>query len=233
MPFSAFRLVFERDLRLAIRRFSEWANPLLFFIAVSGMFPLALSPDRLVMSTGEGEVYGLQSLGIAVLWMAALLSSLMGLDRLFRSDVDDGSMEQLILSPAPLIAVVYGKLAAHWLLSALPLILLVPILGFVYQLTATALAMLAFALLIATPTLTVLVAIGAALTVNVRSAAVIIGLLVLPLCSPILIFGARATVLALDAEPVAGPLYLLASLAFLAVSLGPIAIAAALRVGLE
>ena len=233
MPLRAFKLVLARDLRLAFRRVSEWGNPLLFFIAVSGMFPLALSPDRLTMAAGEGELFGLQSLGIGVLWMAALLSSLMGLDRLFLSDVDDGSMEQLVLSPAPLLSIVYGKLAAHWLVSSLPLIFLVPVLGFVYQLPPLALGMLGFAVFLATPSLTVLVAIGAALTVNIRSAAAVVGLVVLPLCSPILIFGARATVLALDGELAAGPLYLLTSLAFLAVSLGPIAIAAAVRVGLE
>jgi len=230
---SAFLSILRRDLRLAFRRVSEWANPLLFFTAVAGMFPLALSPDRLAMSPGEGELYGLQSLGIGVLWMAALLSSLMGLDRLFLNDADDGSMEQLVLSPAPLLSIVYGKLAAHWLVSALPLILLVPVFGLVYQLTADAIAMLAFALFLATPALTVLVAIGAALTVNVRSAAAVIGLVVLPLCAPILIYGARATALALDAESAAQPLYLIASFTFLAVSLGPIAIAAAVRVGLE
>jgi heme exporter protein B len=233
VPVQSFVLVFRRDLRIAFRRISEWANPLLFFIAVAGMFPLAISPDRLAMSPGEAEVFGLQSLGIGVLWMAALLSSLMGLERLFLSDVEDGSMEQLVLSPAPLLSIVYGKLAAHWLVSALPLILLVPLLGLVYRLSGEAIAMLAFALFLATPTLTVLVTIGAALTVNIRSAAAVIGLIVLPLCSPILIFGARATMLALDGGNAAGPLYLLTSLAFLALSLGPIAIAAAVRVGLE
>jgi heme exporter protein B len=157
----------------------------------------------------------------------------MGLERLFLNDVEDGSMEQLLLSPAPLLSVVYGKLAAHWLVSGLPLIVLVPVVGMIYQLNGDATLMLALSLLLATPTLTVLVGIGAALTVNLRSAAAIIGLLVLPLCSPILIFGARATVLALDAESAAGPLYLLASLALLAVSLGPLAIAAALKIGLE
>jgi heme exporter protein B len=157
----------------------------------------------------------------------------MGLDRLFLNDVEDGSMEQLMLSPVPFIALVYGKLAAHWLVSGLPLIVLVPVFGLIYQLPLATSLMLAFALLLATPALTVLVAIGAALTVSLRGAAAIIGLLVLPLASPILIFGARATVLALDAESAAGPLYLIASLAMLAVSLGPIAIAAALRVSLE
>lgn len=269
MPFAAVALIFRRDLKLAFRRPGDWGIPLLFFIAVSAMFPLALSPDRIETGSvgtvvaaadagggdaaggfaGAGDaaegagaaaggmavrpLYGLQSLGIAVLWMAALLSSLMGLDRLFQNDVEDGSMEQLMLSPVPFIALVYGKLAAHWVVSGLPLIVLVPIFGLIYQLPLAVSLMLAFALLLATPALTVLVAIGAALTVSLRGAAAIIGLLVLPLASPILIFGARATVLALDAEPATGPLYFIASLAMLAISLGPIAIAAAIRVSLE
>jgi heme exporter protein B len=231
MPFGAVGLIFRRDLKLAFRRLSDWGIPLLFFIAVSAMFPLALSPGRLAVDATDA--YGLQNLGVGVLWMAALLSSLMGLERLFLNDVEDGSMEQLVLSPAPFTALVYGKLAAHWLVSGLPLIVLVPVFGLIYQLPLGASLMMAFALLLATPALTVLVAIGAALTVSLKSAVAIIGLLVLPLASPILIFGARATVLALDAESAAGPLYFIASLAVLAVSLGPIAIAAAVRVNLE
>jgi heme exporter protein B len=230
VPLRAFRILLRRDLKLAFRRVSEWANPLLFFIAISAMFPLALDPGRFDAGVGD---YNLQSLGVGVLFMASLLSSFLGLERLFLNDVEDGSLEQLLVGPAPLLSVIYGKLVAHWLVSGLPLVVLVPIVGFVYALTPAALATLAAALLLVTPALTVLVGIGAALTINLRSAAAIIGLLVLPLCSPILIFGARATVLALDAEPVAGPLYLLASLAVLAVSLGPLAIAAAVRVGLE
>jgi heme exporter protein B len=226
-------LVFRRDLRLAFRRASEWIIPLLFFLSISVMFPLALSPDRLAMSPGETEQYGMQSLGIGVLWMAALVSSLMGLDRLFLNDVEDGSMEQLLLGPAPLLSIVFGKLAAHWLVSGLPLILLVPVLGLLYRLPVDAALVLMLAVSLATPTLTILVAIGAALTLNLRGAAAIVGLLILPLCSPILIFGARATLLALDAVSPAGPLYLLASLSVLALSLGPIAIAAALKVSLE
>jgi len=233
MPFRAFLLILRRDLKVAFRRVSEWSLPLLFFIAVSALFPLALSPDRLAMAPGESEVYGMQSLGIAVIWMGALLASLMGLDRLFLNDSEDGSLEQLMLSPAPLISVVYGKLAAHWLVSVLPLVILVPLVGLSYRLTPGATAVLALSLLIATPVLTVLVAIGAALTVNLRGATAIIGLLVLPLVSPALIFGARAAVLALDAESAAAPLYFNASLAIMAVSLGPVAIAAALRAGLE
>lgn len=230
MPFRAFATVLRRDLRLASRRISEWANPLLFFVAVGAMFPLALDPGR--FDAGPAD-YNLQSLGVGVLFIAALLSSLLGLDRLFHNDIEDGSLEQLMLCPAPRISVIYGKLAAHWLVSGAPLVVLVPVVGLVYALPPPALAILAAAVLLVTPTLTVLVGIGAALTVNLRSAAAIIGLLVLPLCAPILIFGARAAVLALDAESAAGPLYLLASLAVLAVSLGPLAIAAALKVGLE
>ena len=233
MPVRGFLLVLRRDLKVAFRRVSEWSLPLLFFIAVSAFFPLALSPDRLAMAAGESELYGLQSLGIGVIWMGTLLASLMGLDRLFLNDVEDGSLEQLVLSPVPLLSVVYGKLAAHWLVSALPLVILVPFVGLSYRLTPGATAMLALSLLIATPVLTVIVAIGAALTVNLRGATAIIGLLVLPLVSPALIFGARAAVLALDVESAAGPLYFNASLAILAVSLGPVAIAAALRAGLE
>jgi heme exporter protein B len=225
MTYRAFTQVVRRDLRLAHRRVSDWVNPLLFFVAVSAMFPLGLSPDRVNI--------GLENLGVGVIWIAALLSSLMGLDRLFRDDFDDGSMEQLALAPVPLLSVVYGKLAAHWLLSAVPLVLLVPVLGLIYQLPATGSAMLALALLLATPSLTVLAGIGAALTANLRGSAVIVGLLVLPLCTPVLIFGARAAVLAMDAEPAAGPLYFLGSLACLAIGLGPLAIAAALRVNLE
>lgn len=228
MALSVLGLIVRRDLKLAYRRWSEWGNPLLFFVVVSSMFPLAID-----IQASAGSDASLQTLGIGILWVAALLSSLLSLDRLFLSDIDDGTMEQLVLSPVPFVVIIYGKLAAHWIVSGLPLIVLVPFVGLSYELPIDASVTLALALALATPTLTVLVAIGAALTVNLRSAAAIIGLMILPLCSPILIFGTRATELALYAEPTAGPLYLLASVAVLALSLGPIAITAALRVGLE
>lgn len=220
---NAFSAMLNRDLRLAFRRSSELANPLLFFVIVTSLFPLAVS-------AGVAE---LQALGAGVLWVAALLSSLLALDGLFRDDAEDGSMEQLILSPSPLGIIVLAKVAAHWIVSGIPLVVLVPVVSLSFYLPGAAFVTLAAALLLATPTISVLVAIGAALTVSVKSGGSIIGLLVLPLCSPLLIFGARATDLAIQGEPVAGPLYLLASLAVLAVSLGPLAIAAALRVGME
>jgi heme exporter protein B len=220
---SGFASIVARDLRLAFRRFSELANPLLFFIVVASLFPLALSPDR----------PQLQSIGTGVLWVSALLSSLLALEGLFRSDVEDGSMEQLLLSPMPLTVVVLAKIVAHWIVSGIPLIVLVPVVAMSFYLNADALIVLVAALLLATPTLSVLVSIGAALTVSLKSGGSIIGLLILPLCSPLLIFGTRATDLAATGEPVAGPLYLLASLAVFSISLGPLAVAAALKVGLE
>lgn len=220
---NAFVVVLERDLKLAFRRWSELANPLLFFVVVTALFPLALSP-----SAAE-----LQAIGIGVLWIAALLSSLLSLDSIFRSDADDGSMEQLLVSPAPLVVVVIAKVTAHWIASGVPLVGLVPVVALSFYLPLDALAVLVAALLLATPTITILVSLGAALTVSLKSGGSVIGLLVLPLCSPLLIFGTRATDLAASGEAAAGPLYLLASLAVLAVSLGPLAIAAALKVGLE
>lgn len=220
---NGFGLVFMRDLRLAFRRFSELANPLLFFIIVTTLFPLSLSPDS----------SQLRAIGAGVLWVAALLSSLLALEGLFRADVEDGSMEQLLLCPVPFGVTVLAKIAAHWVVAGIPLVGLVPVVALTFALPGEALATLAVALLLATPTISVLVAIGAALTVSLKSGASIIGLLVLPLSSPVLIFGTRATDLALNGESPAGPLYLLASLAVLAVSLGPLAAAAAIKVAIE
>jgi heme exporter protein B len=158
---------------------------------------------------------------------------LLALEGLFRSDFEDGSLEQLLLSPMHLTLIVLAKMTAHWLVSGVPLIVLVPVVALSFSLNVDALLTLAAALLLATPTLSVLVSIGAALTVSLKSGGSIIGLLVLPLCSPLLIFGTRATDLAATGESVAGPLYLLAALAVFAISLGPLAVAAALKVGLE
>ena len=216
-------LVMRRDLKLAFRRPSDIANPLVFFIVVATLFPLAISP-----STGE-----LQLIGAGVLWVSALLASLLGLSNLFHTDYDDGSLEALALSPAPLPVLALGKIAAHWVTNGLPLVLLVPVVGVAYALPSEVLPTLALSLLLATPTISVLVAIVAALTVSLKGAASIIGLLVLPLTSPILVFGTRATDLVINGETAAGPLYLLASLAVLALTLGPLAAAAAVRVAIE
>jgi heme exporter protein B len=158
---------------------------------------------------------------------------LLSLEGLFRGDADDGSLEQLMLSPVPVGVTVLAKIAAHWLITVLPLICLVPVLALSFYMPLNALPTMAFALLLATPTLSVLVALGAALTVSLKRGGSIAGLLILPLAGPLLIFGTRATDLSVNGEPTAGPLYLLAALAALALSLGPLAIAAALKVGVE
>lgn len=217
------RQILQRDLRLAFRRWSELATPLIFFVIIASLFPLAASPD-------EAQ---LRSTGAAVIWMSVLLSSLLALDGLFRADSEDGSMEQLILGPAPLGLVVLAKIVAHWAVSGVPLLVLAPLVAMSFYLPLTALPELLAALALATPTLSVLAAIGAALTVSLRAGGTIVGLLILPLTGPVLIFGTRATELAALGEPVAGPLYLLASLAVLAISLGPLVTAAAVRTALE
>ena len=212
-----------RDLRVAFRRWSELAHPLIFFTIVVTLFPLALSP-----TTTQ-----LRDVGTGVLWVAALLSSLLAVDGLFRGDADDGSLEQLLLSPVPMMVAVLAKVVAHALVTLVPLICLVPLTAYTYNIPAAALPTLALALLLAAPTLSVLVALGAALTVSLRRGGSIVGLLVLPLTGPLLIFGTRATDLSVNGESTAAPLLLLAALAVLAVSLGPLAITAAVKVGLE
>ena len=215
--------ILRRDLRLAFRRWSELATPLIFFVIIASLFPLAATPD-------EAQ---LRSIGAAVIWMSALLSSLLALDGLFRADSEDGSMEQLILAPAPLGLVILAKIVAHWAVSGVPLLVLAPLVAMSFYLPLAALPELIAALALATPTLSVLAAIGAALTVSLRAGGTIIGLLILPLTGPVLIFGTRATELAALGESVAGPLYLLAALAVLAISLGPLITAAAVRTALE
>jgi heme exporter protein B len=220
---NAFNAVLVRDLRVAFRRWSELAHPLIFFVIVVTLFPLALSP-----TTAQ-----LRDVGTGVLWVAVLLSSLLALDGLFRSDADDGSLEQLLLSPAPMTLTVLAKVVAHAAVTLVPLICLVPLSALSFNIPLSALPTLALALLLSAPTLSVLVALGAALTVSLRRGGSIVGLLVLPLTGPLLIFGTRATDLSINGEPTAAPLLFLAALAALAVSLGPLAIAAAVRVGLE
>lgn len=220
---SAFNAVLVRDLRVSFRRWSELAHPLIFFIIVVTLFPLALS----------ATTTQLREVGTGVLWVAALLSSLLALDGLFRGDADDGSLEQLLLSPAPMTLAVLAKIVAHALVTLLPLICLVPLTALSYNMPLTALPTLAIALFLSAPTLSVLIALGAALTVSLRRGGSIAGLLVLPLAGPLLIFGTRATDLSINGEPTAAPLLLLAALAVLALSLGPLAVAAAVRVGLE
>tara|TARA_Y100000817_G_scaffold59982_2_gene44797 strand:- start:44 stop:709 length:666 start_codon:yes stop_codon:yes gene_type:complete len=218
-----FILILLRDLRLSFRRWNELAMPLLFFIIIASLFPLASSP----------EISQLRDYGGAVIWISALLSSLLALDGLFRVDAQDGSMEQLILSPTPLGVIVLAKIIAHWIVSGVPLVIASPLLALSFYLPLEALPVFILAIALATPILSVLAAIGAALTVSLRGGGALIGLLMLPMMVPVLIFGTWATDAAVQGENPIGALLLLASLAILSISLGPLAAAGAVKVAME
>ena len=220
---NGFTAILLRDLTLSIRRWGDIVNPLLFFAIVATLFPLALAPDAAQ----------LRLVGAGVLWVTALLATLIGLPALFQDDIEDGAMEQLLLSPVPLVLTVVSKVLAHWLVNGFGLLLMAPVVAYSFDLPAAVLPILLLALLVATPGLSMLGALGAALTVTLKRGSNLHGLLILPLSSPLLIFGARVTDLAIQNQQVTGPLYLMAAMTMLAISLGPLAAAAALRVALE
>jgi heme exporter protein B len=217
------RLIVARDLRLAFRHWDQVIQPLIFFVIVTTLFPLAISP----------ALDDLRKIAPGVVWVAAMLASLLALESLFRPDVEDGTMEQWALSGQPLSLMLLAKTVTHWLLSGLPLVLISPLVGTALGLPSSVWPVLAISLALGTASLSLLGAIGAALTVAVRRGSVLLALLVLPLEMPVLIFGARAVDLALQGESVLGPLYLLGALLLLFVSLGPLAMAAAMRISVE
>lgn len=221
--FEAAKLVFKRDLTLAMRRWDEVTQPLIFYVVVTTLFPLATTPDLAQLRTISG----------GVVWVAALLASLLALESLFRSDVEDGTMEQWVLSGQPVAWLLLAKVVAHWVLTGLPLVIISPVVGTALGLPFDAWGTVMLSLLLGTATLSVLGGIGAALTVGVRRGSVLLSLLVLPLAMPLLIFGARAVGMQMDGDSPAGPLQLLAAIFFLALSLGPLAMSAAIRISVE
>lgn len=215
--------IIRRDLRLAMRRQTDIVSALFFFIIVVSLFPLGIGPEPELLRT----------LAPGVLWAAALLATMLSLPRLFSDDYRDGSLEQLALAPQPLALIVLGKVLAYWLVSGLPLALLAPVLGIQFDLPSDALWVLTLSLLIGTPALSGIGAIGAALTLGVRGGGVLLSLLVLPLYIPVLIFGTGAvdaTVTGLGAQ---AHLSLLGALALGSIFFAPWATAAALRIALE
>jgi heme exporter protein B len=220
---TGFPTVLRRDLRIALRRKGDVLNVLVFFVVVASLFPLGVGP----------EPNQLRAMAAGVTWIAALLAAVLSLPRLFAADYADGTLEQMLAAPQPLIVVVLAKAAAHWLLTGLPLALAAPLIGLQYDLPAGALAVLLASLLIGTPVLSLLGAAGAALTLGVRGGGALLGLLVLPLFVPVLVFGAGAVTAALIGINPSAHLSLLG--AFLAVSsvVGPWAACAALRVALD
>lgn len=220
---SAFTAVLKRDLVLALRRKNEVITSVFFFVVVAALFPLGIGPE---MNT-------LRLVGPGVLWVGALLASLLSLGRMFATDYADGTLEQMALSPNSLSVLVAAKIMAHWLLSGLPLVLLAPVLGLQFDLSANALWILTLSLLLGTPVLSLIGAIGAALTLGVRGGDVLLTLLLLPLYVPALVFGSGAVQAEISGLGASAHLSILSALVLLAAVFSPWASAVALRVALE
>jgi heme exporter protein B len=222
-PVEAFWLVARRELCLSFRRPEQLLQPLVFFLIVTTLFPLGLN---LQLSL-------LRDMSPGVLWVAALLSSLLSLDALFKSDADDGTLEQLALSGQGLALIVTAKTCAHWLVTGAALVLVAPLVGIALNIPSVAFATMMASLAMGTLTLSWLGAIGAGLTIGLRRGNVLLSLIVLPLAMPLLIFGAAATDRAISQISPAGALYFLAALCVFTCTLAPFAATAALRITLE
>ncbi len=219
----AFKWVLKRDLMLAVRGPSEVLTTLMFFIIVVSLFPLGVGPERET----------LMEIASGVVWVAALLASMLSLGRLFSSDYEDGSLEQLVLAAHPLPVLVLGKIVAHWLVSGLPLVLVSPVLGLQLGLDGETLAVLILSLLLGTPVLSLIGAVGAGLTLGLRGGGVLLSLLVLPLYIPVLVFGAGAVEAVRSGLEAQAHLSLLGAFLVLSVMLAPWAAASALRISLD
>jgi heme exporter protein B len=220
---AAFAAIVRRDLHLGLRRSADSLQPLFFFVIALALFPLGVGAAADV----------LERIGVGVIWVLALLAVMLSLDRLYQTDAEDGSLDLLAEGVLPLEVVMLAKCAAHWLTSGLLLALLSPVLAVLMQLPADALGPIALALLLGTPTLTLIGSIGAALMIGARRGSALLALVVLPLCIPVLIFGASAV----EGE-VMGPggraqFLILGAMLLAALALAPVASAAALRLALE
>jgi len=215
-----FLAMLVRDLRIAFRHRAEIMLPVIFFVVVVSLFPLAISPDPEVLS----------SIGPGVIWVAALLSVLLSLQSLFRSDYNDGSMEQILLSPYPGSLLMLARIIAQWCVTGLPLIIISPLLGLLLHLHAEVIWVLFISLLLGVPYLNMVGAIGVSLTIGLRQAGALLSLLVLPLYVPALIFGSNAVISAANDLPYNGQLLWLAALLVMATTLSPFIISYALRV---
>lgn len=220
---SILRCVIQRDITLAWRGRAGVLSTLFFFIIVVSLFPLGVGPELDV----------LREIAPGVVWVAALLASMLSLDRMFSHEYVDGSLEQLMLTSQPLSIVVLGKIIAHWLVTGAPLMLIAPVLGLQFDLPPKALVTLLASLLLGTPALSLIGAIGAALTLGLRGGGVLVSLLVLPLCIPVLIFGAGAVEASINGMNVESHLSLLGAVLVLALSFAPWTTAAALRISME
>jgi heme exporter protein B len=221
--FNVAWLVARRDLRLAFRKPSQLIQPLMFFMIVATLFPLTLTP----------ELSRLRDAAPGVLWVGALLSSLLALEFLFREDAQDGTLEQFALSGQSLTWMLFAKTCTHWLLTGVPLALSAPVAAAALGVPASAMPGLIAALLLGSFAMSLTGAISAGLTLGARRGGVLLSLLTLPLAVPILVFGADATQRAIAGDDIAAPMYLLGAIAVLGITLAPLAAAAAVRIGLE
>jgi heme exporter protein B len=220
---SVLLAVLRREISLALRQKGEVLTPLVFFVVIASLFPLGVGPESaLLLRMAPG-----------VLWVSALLAAMLSLQRLFATDYADGSLEQMALSTTPLGLLVLAKALSHFLLSGLPLVLMAPVLGLQFGLDGRALGILMLTLLLGTPTLSLIGSIGAALTLGVRGAGVLLSLLILPLYIPVLIFGAGAVEADAAGLGMGGHLSLLAALLVLSIFFAPLATTTALRISLE
>ncbi len=216
-------LVLRRDLLLAMRRRADVLTTLIFFVMVVSLFPLGVGP----------EIDMLRKMASGVVWVAALLASMLSLPRMFSADYADGTLEQMMLAPQSLSVLVLGKIAAHWMLSGLPLALIAPVLGLQFDMSVPALWILVIALLLGTPVLSMIGAVGAALTLGLRGGGVLVSLLVLPLCIPVLIFGAGAVEAVNSGMSVVSNLSFLGAFMLFALVFTPFVAAQALRISME
>jgi len=221
--FASLKCIIGRDLTLAMRHRSDVLTTVFFFVIVVSLFPLGVGPETDL----------LRSMAAGVVWVSALLASMLSLSRLFADDYNDGTLEQLLLAPQPLALMVFGKVLAHWIISGLPLVLMAPLLGLQFGLSGDGLLMLMVTLLLGTPVLSLVGAIGAALTLGLRGGGVLVSLLVLPLYIPVLIFGAGGVEASISGMGAEGHLSLLGAILILALLLAPLASAAALRISVE
>jgi heme exporter protein B len=220
---SAAMALLRRDLRLGLRSPAESGTVLLFFVLTAVLFPFGVGPEPQILAR----------IATGIVWVTALLACLLSFDRLFQLDAEDGSLEQIALSPAPLAVMVAAKVLAHWLVTGLPLIVVSPVLAAMLQLPPAGFLVLLLSLALGTPVLSLIGAIGAALTLGARRGGVLLPLLVLPLYIPVLIFGVAAVEAAAAGLSPRPHLLLLAGLLALALPLAPIAAAAAVRQSLE
>ncbi|WP_220720991.1 heme exporter protein CcmB [Agarivorans litoreus] len=220
---GAFRTVVKRELLAAFRQKSDVLNPLWFILIVITLFPIAVGPEPLLLA----------KIAPGILWVAALLSSLLSLERLFRDDFADGSLEQMVISGSPLALIALAKIVAHWLITGLPILLLSPLLAILLSLEWQSFQATFYTLVLGTPVLSLIGSVGVALTVGLRKGGVLLSLLILPLYIPVLIFATSAIEAASLSLPYAGHLAIMGAISLLALTLAPFATAAALKVSIN